>query len=67
MFYCEVKKDTIIFNQNDKASAYFIICTNKLNIISFSESGEIEIIIDKMLKKVLTVGNGFGELALLSN
>ena len=31
------------------------------------EQGEIEIIINNILKKVITVGNGFGELALLSN
>ena len=31
------------------------------------EQGEIEIIINNILKKVITIGNGFGELALLSN
>lgn len=54
MFYCKVDAGQYVFKQNDAASAYFII-----------ESGNCEIIINEDVKKVITSGAGFGELALL--
>lgn len=38
-----------------------------LIILKCLEQGEIDIIINGSLKRTISVGNGFGELALLSN
>ncbi|CAD8175040.1 unnamed protein product [Paramecium pentaurelia] len=54
MFYCKVAANEFVFQQNDQASAYFII-----------DQGICDIIINGEVKKQLTTGEGFGELALL--
>lgn len=56
MFYCEAAKDDFIFNQNDNASSFFII-----------EKGKCQVIINEQNKRILSVGDGFGDLALLYN
>ena len=56
MFYCEAKKNDYVFRQNDPASCYFIV-----------HKGECEVEIDGVIKKRLTRGSTFGELALLYN
>ncbi|EGR32104.1 protein kinase domain protein [Ichthyophthirius multifiliis] len=53
MFYCTNSQD-YVFMQGYSASSYFII-----------EKGDVEILINNEFKKKLSVGEGFGELALL--
>jgi cGMP-dependent protein kinase 1 len=54
MFYCFVRAGEFVFRQNDQASCYFIV-----------DEGECEVIIHDEVKKTITKGSAFGELALL--
>lgn len=56
MFYCVLKKDNYVFKQGDDASCFFII-----------DSGKIQVEIDGDVKKTISNGEYFGELALLYN
>ncbi len=56
MFYCEVEQDCFVFRQYDEASCFFVI-----------DQGQLEVVIDGELKRVLGKGSSFGELALLYN
>jgi cGMP-dependent protein kinase len=56
MFYCMVPAGEYIFKQNDKATSYFIL-----------ENGQCQVIIHDEVKKTITQGQAFGELALLYN
>lgn len=54
MFYCVVKKGEYVFKQGDSATCFFII-----------HQGKVEVEIDNSIKKEMSEGTGFGELALL--
>lgn len=56
MFYCEAEKDEFIFKQDESASSFFLI-----------EKGKFQVIINEQNKRILTNGDGFGDLALLYN
>ena len=56
MFYTETREGEFIFKQGEQAASFFIV-----------QAGEVEILINKELRKTLQAGEGFGELALLFN
>ena len=57
MFFCKIKEgESYIFDQGARACCFFVI-----------KEGEVIVEIDKVDKCVLNKGNGFGELALISN
>ncbi|KRX08335.1 Protein kinase-like domain [Pseudocohnilembus persalinus] len=55
-FYCQLSKDDYIIKQGSDASTFFIL-----------EQGKVQIIVNKESKRILSPGDGFGELALLYN
>lgn len=56
MFPATTKKDEFVFQQNDKATCFFVI-----------EKGQVSVFISDAKKRTLSTGDNFGELALLYN
>ncbi len=48
-----------------KQVAILLLVNLMYSAVNFKENGEIEIIIDGQIKKVLKSGEGFGEMALI--